>query len=691
MSYENAQEEPSSRSQESGVVPYIPASKILPEVTIKSVILGILLSMILAASNAYLGLKVGQTVTACIPAAVISMAVLRFFKKSNILENNMVQTIASAGEALAGGVIFTLPALVLMGYWTYFPFLETVSIAIVGGLMGILMSVPLRRALIVEQPLPFPEGVATAEVLKAGEGSSRGAQDMMWAGLGAAGIKLFQSGFQVVGESAQYFTHIGNSIFGFGTGLAPVLMGAGYIVGIRIGICLLGGAVIIWGIGVPIYSGIFGLPEGASSMYDGAMMIWSQKLRYIGVGGMVVGGLSAIVSLMKPIASAVRSSLSAISHSSLEEAPKILRTEKDIPMSYVLLSSLGLIIPVFILFTYLIGANNLPISSRLFWVVITFSTVFAFFIGFVCSAIGGYMAGIVGSSSNPLSGITLGAILAVSLSLLAILGSQLDFSAHYDAALSAAAASIIIGAVVCCAATMSCDNLQDLKTGQIVGATPWKQQVLLMVGVAAGALVITPVLQLLYEAYGIGTSLPRPDMDPAQVLAAPQATVMAAVAKGVFFRNLEWSYVIIGALISLMVILLNKILQCMKSDWTFPVLAVASGLYLPYGVTVTAFIGSLISYFSGRALSRYRSSKKFSDSDVAGCERRGLLFASGAIAGEALVGIFLAIPFALHQSTSVFKLDLGLGENSIMLMGVGVIGVFCYVFYKVGTTPLKTK
>lgn len=681
----------SAGSAPSVVVPYISASKILPEVTIKSVVLGILLSMTLAASNAYLGLKVGQTVTACIPAAVISMAILRFFKRSNILENNMVQTIASAGEALAGGVIFTLPALILMGYWTYFPFMETISIAIIGGLMGILMSVPLRRALIVEKPLPFPEGVATAEVLKAGDNSSAGAKDMMWAGLGAGVIKLFQSGFQVLGESAQYFTQVGTSIFGFGTGLAPVLMGAGYIVGIQIGLCLLGGALVIWGIGIPIYSGFFGIPEGASSLYEGAMMIWSQKLRYIGVGGMVVGGLSAIVSLMKPIASAVRSSLNALNHSSLEEAPLIPRTEKDIPMSYVLIASMALILPVFILFSYLIGANNLPISSRLFWVVITFSTVFAFFIGFLCSAIGGYMAGIVGSSSNPLSGITLGAILAVSLSLLAILGSQVDFSIHYDAALSAAATAIIIGAVVACASTMSCDNLQDLKTGQIVGATPWKQQVLLMVGVIAGALVITPVLQLLYEAYGIGTSLPRANMDPTQVLSAPQATVMAAVAKGVFFRNLEWSYVIIGALISLMVVLLNKILRCMKSDWSFPVLAVASGLYLPYSVTVTAFIGSLISYFALRTLGRAQSAKKLSSAEVSGCERRGLLFASGTIAGEALVGIFLAIPFAIQQSTSVFKIDLGLGEDGLMFLGTIVVGLFCYMFYKVGTTPLRVK
>lgn len=672
------------------VVPYIAASKNLPEITPKAVILGIILAMVLAGSNAYLGLKIGQTVTACIPAAVISMAILRLFKNSNILENNMVQTIASAGETLAAGVIFTLPALILMGFWKTFPFLETVAIASIGGIMGVLLSVPLRRALIVEHPLPFPEGVATAEVLKAGDGKVNGAKDMMTAGLMAAGIKFLQSGLQVVGETASAFTTVGSTVFGFGTGLAPVLIGAGYIVGIRIGICLLSGAIVTWLIAIPIYGALNGLPE-AGSAAKMASMLWSQKLRFVGVGAMIVGGIWALLSLVKPITSAVKSSFDAVKNTHLTEKVDIPRTDRDMPMTYVLFGSLALVPPVFILFTYLINANDMPVSSGLFWATITFSTVFAFFVGFLCSAIGGYMAGIVGSSSNPLSGITIGAVLSVSLLLLAILGTQVDFSIHADDALSAAATSIIIGAVICCAASMSCDNLQDLKTGQLVGATPWKQQALLMVGVIAGAIVITPILQLLYAAYGIGDSFPRPGMDPAQALAAPQATVMASVAKGVFFRNLEWSLVILGALIGVSIIIFNKLLKSMGSDWSFPVLAVASGLYLPYVVTVTVFLGSLLSMVALSVVKSRKRARLYSEEDVVSCERRGLLFASGAIAGEALVGIMLAVPFAIQQSTDILKIDLGLGEHEMTFLGLAVVGLFSYYFFKVGSTPSLKK
>ncbi|HQS84073.1 MAG: oligopeptide transporter, OPT family [Alphaproteobacteria bacterium 16-39-46] len=676
--------------QKQTVVPYIPASKNLPEVTVKAVILGIILAVILAGSNAYLGLKIGLTVSACIPAAVISMAVLRFFKTSNILENNMVQTIASAGEVLAAAIIYTLPALILLNFWTYFPFLETVSIACIGGIMGVLMSVPLRRAMIIDNPLPFPEGVATAEVLKAGDGNTTGASDMLVSGILAALIKLFQSGFQMIGETASVFTSVGPTLFGCGTGLSTALIGAGYIVGIRIGICFLIGTVIVWIFGIPIYGAIYGLPE-ADSLAATAQMIWAQKLRYIGVGAMIVGGVWTLITLVKPIVAAVKSSYAALKHTHLTEATAIPRTEKDIPMTYVLAGSLFLIIPVAVIFFYILNKSHMPITTGLFGATIVFATVFSFFIGFLCSAIGGYMAGIVGSSSNPLSGVTIGGVLSVSFLLLLLLGTQIDFSIDPNAAGTAAAFAIIIGAVIACAANLSCDNLQDLKAGQLVGSTPWKQQALLIVGVVVGAIVITPILQLLYEAYGIGTSLPRPGMDPTQALAAPQATVMASVAKGIFTHNLEWTYVVLGGLIAIANIILNKILKSIGSDWTFPALAVASGLYLPYTVSVTIFLGSLLSLLALRVIKAKKRSKKFTDDDVATCERRGLLFASGTIAGESLVGILLAIPFALYQSTDIFKVNLGFGSDITMLLGALVTGFFCFYFFRTGSTPFSKK
>lgn len=670
------------------MVPYISPSKSLPEITPKAVILGIILAMLLAASNAYLGLKVGLTVTACVPAAVISMAVLRFFRRSNILENNMVQTIASAGEVITAGVIFTLPALLLMGFWDRFPFLETMCIAIIGGVMGVLFSVPLRRALIVEHPLPYPEGVATAEVLKAGESGASGAKDLIFAGLFAAVIKFLQSGFQVLSESASYFTKAGSTIFGFGTGLAPVLLGAGYIIGVRIGTCIILGAGILWLVILPIYGSLYGLPDGETASQI-ARIFWAKKLRFVGVGAMIVGGLWALVSLIKPIKSAVKSSFDAIRESRIGEKAKILRTEYDIPMAYVLISALVLVIPVFILFSYIIDAHDMPVTSGLFWATIAFSTVFSFFVGFLCAAIGGYMAGIVGSSSNPLSGVTIGALLIVSFLLLALLGTQVDFAVQVDDALAAAATAIVIASVACCAAALSCDNLQDLKTGQLVGATPWKQQAMLMVGVVAGAIVITPILQLLYEAYGIGSSLPREGMDPNQVLSAPQATVMASVAKGVFLRDLEWSLVLLGALIGICLIVLNKVLKSAGSSWSFPVLAVATGLYLPYDVTVPLFLGSLLNFFALQAIKKKKKAQQLTKEGEEIAERRGTLFASGAIAGEAIVGILLSIPFAIHQSTSVFVLDVGFSEGTKMLLGIGLIVLFCISFYKIGTSAYK--
>ena len=678
------------RHKTAPVVPYIPASQNPPEITLKAVVLGIILAIILAGSNAYLGLKIGLTVSACIPAAVISMAVLRFFKTSNILENNMVQTIASAGEALACAIIYTLPALILLKFWDDFPFIETVSIACIGGTMGVLMSVPLRRAMIIDHPLPFPEGVATAEVLKAGEKQNTGATDMLVSGLLAAGIKLFQSGFQLIGETATAFTSVGSTLFGFGTGLSTALLGAGYIVGIRIGVCFLVGSLIIWLFGIPLYGALFGLPE-APSLAGAAQMIWAQKLRYIGVGSMIIGGLWTLITLIKPIRSAIQSSYEALQHTHLSEGKKILRTEKDIPMKYVLAGSLFLIIPSSIIFFYILNKSTIPITSHLFWGTIVFATVFSFFLGFLCSAIGGYMAGIVGSSSNPLSGITLGGLLTVSFILLILLGSQIDFTIDPQSAITAAAISIMIGGMIACASNLSCDNMQDLKAGQLVGSTPWKQQALLMVGVVVGAIVITPILQLLYEAYGIGTSLPRPDMNPAQALAAPQATVMAAVAKGIFTHNLEWTYVILGMIFAIANIILNKVLKSLKSDWTFPVLAISSGLYLPYSVSVTIFLGSLLGFFALKTIKAKKRAKKISDADISLCEKRGLLFASGTIAGESLVGIVLAIPFALYQSTDIIKIDLGLSNDTIMLLGFVTVFSFCFYFYKSGSTPLLKK
>jgi putative OPT family oligopeptide transporter len=674
--------------------PYISQSTTIPEITIKSVLLGIILAVILAGSTAYLGLKMGQTVSASIPAAVISMAVLRMFRQSTILENNIVQTIASAGYVVSSGIIFTIPALIVMGYWQEFGYWKITIIAIVGGLLGVLFSIPLRRALIIDENLKFPEGVAAAEVLKAGDkvgtGEKTGAGILAAGGACATLFKLCQSGFHIFAENIQGWINIGGSVFGMGIGFTFSMIGAGYIVGMKVAFNLLFGAFLAWGIGVPLYTA-FGTPQdfglsGDVSAHDLAMAVRTTKLRYIGVGTMIFGGLFALFSLVGPIKTAITSSFAAIQKARLGIAVKILRTDFDIPMTTVLITVLALAIPVFFIFQEVLSTADLPISSSLYWITICFLTVLSLIIGFICASIGGYMAGIVGSSANPLSGITIGAILVVSASLLILLGGEISFGGVTKESLSLAATVIMIGGVVATAGALSCDNLQDLKAGYLLGATPWRQQVGLMIGVVAGACVIAPILQLLYEAYGLGGSFPRIGMDPENALAAPQATLMASVAEGVFSHALDWPLVFIGVGIGFGIILIDRaILKPLKSEYRLSVMAVALGIYLPMDVIMPLVIGGLINFLAKRRLKshKHRHGKHYARVE-ASTERQGLLFASGLIAGDAIVGILLAIPFAAYQSTTVLALvGPSFKENAAILGGLTVLGL-AYYLYRLG-------
>jgi len=673
------------------VQPYISAGTILPEMTVKGVLLGIFLAIVLAGSNAYLGLKMGQTISASIPAAVISMTVLRMFRRSNILENNIVQTIASAGEVAAAGVVFTIPALVVMGYWHEFHYWQITLIAVVGSVLGILFTVPLRRALVVDGDLKFPEGVATAEVLKAGDGKdSAGVKDLIFGASAAALIKFSQSGLQILGENVKAWYSVGGAIFGFSNGLSLAMLGAGYIVGLKVAINLLVGAIIAWVIAVPLYS-MMGTPQdygltADASAFDFAMAIRSQKIRFIGVGVLTVGGLWALISLIQPIRSAVLSSFDALRKARLGHAVQITRTEKDIPMTLVLLLVGAAMIPVFMIFNYVMEAAHLPITSGLYWASLSFLTVFALFVGFICASIGGYMAGIVGSSCNPISGITIAAILVVSLSLLMILKTEIDFKSNPDIVTTVAAMVIIIGSIVAVIAAFSCDNLQDLKAGHLLGSTPWKQQITLIIGGIAGALVVAPILQLLYEAYGVGGVFPREGMDLTQALTAPQATLMASVALGIFAQTLDWPLVILGVGIGVITILIDQfILKRSNSDFRLSVLTVTLGVYLPMDVVLPLIIGGIISFFAHRKITTKKAGlgSKY-PAAVAKAERRGLLTASGLIAGDALIGILLAIPFAAYQSTSVLALvGPAFAETATVLGTLAFAGVGYYL-YKLG-------
>ncbi len=584
-------------------------SKPLPEITIKAVLLGILLSMVLAGANAYLGLFAGMTASASIPAAVISMGVLSMFKKHNILEDNIVQTAASAGESLAAGVIFTIPALLLMGYWETFDYLEIAKIASVGGLIGVLFTIPLRRALIVEAKLTYPEGIATAAVLRAGHAKENAAEGEVQGGLklltlasiSAALMKLGQQGFALWQSTLEGATHFGRSVFGFGMDLSPALMSVGYIVGRNISILVFAGGVISWFIAIPIYTAIYGYEGNA---LEAANTIWDTEIRYLGVGAMVVGGIWSLIKLFKPLLAGIKSSLAA--YSKISDGEEVKLEERDIPIKYVGIALLVLTIPVFMIY------NDILPTFQLAFLITVIMMVFGFFF----SAVAAYMAGVVGSSNNPISGVTVATVLFASLLLLAIMGSG---------SLQGAAAAIMVGAVVCNAAAIGGDNLQDLKTGHIIGATPWKQQVMQVVGVLSAAIVLGLVLDILHSAYTIGSP----------TLSAPQATLMKAVAEGVFQGNLPWNMVISGAILGVIIIALDIRQERIGSDFRIPILAVAVGIYLPISLSTPIFIGGMLAHFGDKMGATETTRKK------------GLLLAAGMITGEALMGIFVALPIFL--------------------------------------------
>ena len=619
----------------------LPAS--IQEITVKSVILGILLSMILAGANAYLGLFAGMTVSASIPAAVISMGILSLFKRSNILENNIVQTAASAGESLAAGVIFTVPALILMGYWTEFNYWEITKISAIGGIIGVLFTVPLRRALILEAKLLYPEGIATAEVLKVGDASrfdqtgeaARGLKLIGFAGLAGGLMKLAQQGFTMWNSAIEGAKSIGGAIFGMGCDLSPALISVGYIVGRNISILIFTGGFISWIIAIPIYSYFHGY---TGNPLDAAWEIWDTKIRYLGVGAMVVGGIWSLIKLSRPLMTSIRTSIRAMEN--MYGGGIIKREDKDLSFRTVGFGLIFMLIPVF--FLYLDVIHSAGLAILLSFIMMVF--------GFFFSAVAAYMAGVVGSSNNPISGVTIATILFSSLLLLALLGTG---------SVEGSASAIMIGAVVCCAAAIGGDNMQDLKTGVLVGATPWKQQIMQMVGVISGAVVLGFVLDVLHTAYTIGSP----------VLSAPQATLMKSVAEGVFHGTLPWDMVYIGAIIGIGIILLDVFQERRGSDFRIPVLAVAVGIYLPFSLSVPIFIGGMIAHVS----------------DLTGAiekiKNNGILMASGLITGEAIMGILVAVPIFITSDKNLWPAIQGFGYAGIVLF----TGIILWLLFKVTT------
>jgi len=652
----------------------IDTKKQLPEITKRVISLSILLTMFLAISNAYLALKVGILASASIPAAIISMAILKRKNGASILENNLVQTAASAGEAIAGGIVYTAPALILIHFWSDFGYWENVAIALIGGMLGVLFSIPLRKTLVTQPQLQFPEGKAIAEVLRAGHAGKISFSDIFKGGLLGAFLEFVQTGLQVVSQQAGIWFKALNTVWGFGLGFSAPMFGVGYLVGFRLGVSLIIGALLCWLIGIPM-TGLLNTKHLAdANAAEIAQKLWSDNWRYIGVGAMLTAGLMTMGQLVKPFIVSIRDAWRSFKVSNHRRS--LEPTEADIPLIYVFGGVLLCSIALIALFEWQLPIQQIGAPNQWAWPIILTSVLYVLIIGFIFCAITGYFSGLVGVTASPGSAIIIAGLLFAAIILRLVLG----FSVGADIAsskLAAAAVTIFIGAIITGAAAIANDNIQDLKVGYILGATPWKQQLMLILGVIVAALIIPMVMQLLFKVYGIGDVLPGLNMDPTKALPAPPAAMMAAVTLGVFDYNLPWQLMGLGAAIIGCFGILNQ-LAFMHSKH-LSLLGIAMGIYLPLATSTPLFLGGLVSY-----LAKYALMKQSLNSDIAQSKkRRAVLVACGLVSGAAVMNIVLAVPFILGQSPDVLAI---MPEHLLPfahLLGLIAGGAICIWLYRV--------
>ncbi len=604
----------------------------LKELTVASVTLGLILGIIMTAANTYVGLYAGMTVSASIPAAVISMGVLRgLFRRGTILENNIVQTIASAGESLAAGVIFTIPALLIAQVWQDFHFWTVTLIAIAGGVLGVLFMIPLRRTLIVEEKeLIYPEGVACAKVLEVGETKGAGSRQIFSAMVVGAVFKLLSSVFGIIKDTVASARLVGKSVFYFGSDMSVLLLGVGYIVGINIAILVFVGGAIGWIVGIPIYVSSHGL-QGEASLIDQITTLWRTQIRYMGVGAMIVGGLWSIIKIRGGIAKGLRD---AVLGRKIQAGQTLARTDTDLSQRVILVFSIILIILIFAIYRYLIPSVGVSL-------VATISMVLA---GFFFVAVSSYIVGLVGSSNNPISGMTICTVLFASAMLL-LMGMKGTMGI---------VAVLGVAGVVCCAAATAGDISQDLKTGYLVGATPWRQQIGQFLGIVIPAFVIAPILVILQRAYGIGT----------EKLSAPQATLFANIARAMFTdQPMPWNMVRVGVLVGIAIIVIDEILRVKGSPFRAHVMPVAVGIYLPLGLSVPILIGGILNQ-----ITRWSARPRGVEEQAI---HNGTLFSSGLIAGEAIMGIIAA--FLIVGGVRIPIREISNNLVSLLLFGIAAL------------------
>lgn len=618
---------------------YIPPDVYLPEITLRVVILSILLSLVLAVSNAYLALKIGMLTSASIPAAIISMGILRFFKSSNILENNLVQTAASAGEAVAGGIVYTIPALIIIHYWTGFNYWQNFFIALIGGILGVMFSIPLRRILMRNKKLPFPEGRAIAELLKVSDYQKLGVKDIFIGGLFGAILEFLQTGVKLLASAWEVWVKPKSLLLGFGVGFSPALIGAGYLIGVELTMSIFVGALISWFILIPIFS--YAYPELVAANTSASILahdLWGNKIRYVGIGAMLVAGLLTLGSLLKPFLLSLTATQSALSELHAPSSVR-LRTEKDIPFWYGAICTLIFTCALYFLYQDFFPFEDLHLTAG--WASAAFYTVFVYTLiaGFIFCAITAYLSGMVGVSASPGSAVIIACLLIVAFIVYLIVQASGQLILTADQIKACEAIVIICTAVITGMAAISNDNMQDLKVGYLLGSTPWKQQCMLMLGVLCASLIIAPVMQLLFNVYGIAGVMPRPSMDASASLPAPPAAVMAMLSQAVFQQTIPWNMLFLGGAIALAFYFLNFILK--NRGINFSVLGVAMGVYLPLSSSMSLFIGGLIAWLIH---SQNRS------------VHRDTILACGLIAGSAVMDVLLAIPFSLMHDADAMSL-----------------------------------
>ena len=639
------------------------------EITIRGVILGIAITLVFTAAQVYLGLKVGLTFATSIPAAVISMALLRAFRNSTIQENNIVQTIASAAGTLAS-VIFVLPGLLIIGWWAEVPFWIAFAACATGGILGVMYTIPLRRALVTDSKLPYPEGVAAAEVLKVGSGSREGVREgqagLIAVVLGAVTSALYATGVAAKAFAAEIggFVKAGAGATGlFGTS-SLALIGAGHLVGLGVGIAMLAGLFIAWGVLVPLLTNMTPAPDGAD-VFTYANGVWRTQVRFIGAGAIGIAALWTLSKLAVPVWSGLVSSLDA-GRARRAGAAAPPQTERDIPIGIVGLVSVVMLAPAgWLMVHFLEGTAIEGISVTLALV----GVLYLILAGVLAAAVCGYMAGLVGSSNSPVSGVAILSILGAAL----VIGAIGRGVSGPDAQTALIAFALFVTAILLAVAVVANDNLQDLKTGQLVGATPWKQQVALVIGVLAGSLVVPPVLDMLNQAYGFAGA-PSAHAVASEPLNAPQATLITALAKGVIGGGLDWGLLGMGALIGVGLVLIDLGLKrTTKERWSLPPLAVGLAIYLPSAVTVPVIIGAVLGHWYVNWVNGDKTREP--------AKRLAVLVASGFIVGESLFNVALSGLIVGTGNGEPLSLGIEIGEGMQQALAAAIAAVVVVGLY----------